>query len=147
MLADVVVGLCFGKSVALVAGVGQMFLVLGPSDFLGVEQICDCRDVGWNFNEFVVVHPKVIATGRGTVIGLGGVRDSPVIAQGETLLGQLRKMRVFGSFFIVLSHSRFVSLDAQGRTGHTIPGILTVFSSQIFTNRLNASPSTLDTGE
>lgn len=70
MLADIVVGFGFGKSVALVPGVGQMFLVLAPRDFLGVEQICDGRDIGWDFNELVVVVSKGIATGRGTIIGL-----------------------------------------------------------------------------
>lgn len=103
VLADVVARLCFRELEALVAGVGQVFLVLSPCDILGIEQVRDGRDIGRNFDKVIMVHSKCVTTGRGAVVRLRRVRESPEVAQGETLFGQLGEMGVICGVFVVLT--------------------------------------------
>lgn len=103
VLADVVARVGLGEAVALVASVGQVFLVLAPGDVLRVEQIRNGRDVGGKLDKLVMVHTPGITTGGGAVVGLRRVREGPEVGQGDTLLGQLGEVGVFGSGFIVLA--------------------------------------------
>jgi len=89
MLADVVTRLGLGEAEALVAGVGQVFLVLAPRDVLRIEQVRDGRDVGRKLDKVVMVHTPGITTGGGAVVGLRRMGEGPEVAQGDTLLGEL----------------------------------------------------------
>lgn len=138
MLANVVARVGLGEAVALVAGVGQVFLVLAPGDVLRIEQIRNSRDVGGKFDELVMVHTPGITAGRGTVVGLRRVREGPEVAQGNTLFGELGEVRVICGGFIVLAVAQL--LAAGPRNSCAKKKKHTVFSNQMLTNRLNDKP-------
>ena len=48
----------------------QVLLIFGPGDPLGVEKIDDCRDIGRDSNEVVIIHAEVLTGGGSAVIGL-----------------------------------------------------------------------------
>lgn len=109
VLADVVARVGLGEAVALVAGVGQVFLVLAPGDVLRIEEIRNSRDVGGKLDKFVMVHTPGITTSGGTVVGLRRVREGPEVGQGDTLLGELGEVGVLCGSFIVLCEDIVVS--------------------------------------
>lgn len=104
VLAHVVVGvrLLVGRVVeALEARVGEAFLVLGPRDALGVEQVHDGGHVGGDDVEVVVVHAEVVTTRCGAVVGLGRVSGGEEVAQGDTLGGEPCHVWVAGGTLVV----------------------------------------------
>lgn len=102
VLAHIGVGSGLGVAVTLVAGVGQVLLVLTPGNLLGVEQIGNGGDVGWQLVEVIVVHAKGITGSGGSVVGLRGVSQGKVVGQEDTLLGQLGEVLVIRSCLVVL---------------------------------------------
>lgn len=102
VFAHVVVRPALWVPVPLVPWVGHVLLVLAPGDVLDVEHVGDGGYVGRDLVEVVVVHAEGVAAGGGAVVGLGGVRDGPVVAQEEALLGQLGEVWVIGGIVKVL---------------------------------------------
>lgn len=95
VLADVVVGavLLIDPSVAFKARVRHVFLVFTPRNVLLLQEIDDGGNVGIDEVHLVIVHAKVIASVRGDIVGLRGVRLGEVVLEGDTLLshpGQVR---------------------------------------------------------
>lgn len=103
VLAHVLVRTAEGVAVALVAGMGHILLVLTPSNVLGVEEIGDGGDIGWDLVEVVVVHAKVVTRSGSTVVGLRGMSDSKVVGQQNSLLGQLGQVLIQSGGLIILS--------------------------------------------
>lgn len=57
----------------LVAGVGQMLLVLGPGDGLVVQEVGNGGYIGRCAVVFIVVHAESITSNSSKIIGLGGM--------------------------------------------------------------------------
>lgn len=104
VFADVVVGkgLLVGVVEALETGVRKVFLVLAPSNVLGIEQIGHGRHVGWDLVEVVVVHAKGVTTSFSAVVGFRGMSDGVVVGQEDSLRGQPFLVLIGSSVFIVL---------------------------------------------
>lgn len=96
MLADihVRVRLLVGVIEALETSIWNTLLVLGPGNALGVEQIRNRGDVGWEEVEIVVVHAEVVTGSSSAVIGLAGMSCSEVLAQGDPLAGKVLQVWV-----------------------------------------------------
>lgn len=65
-----------------------MFLILAPSNLLGVEQIGNGGDISRNAVEVVILHAKGVSSGSSTVVWLRRMRDGVVVGQGDTLGGE-----------------------------------------------------------
>lgn len=85
---DVVVRAGLRVSLPLETGVGDRFLVLAPCNSFGVEQVGNCRHIGRDLVEVVIVQSECIPAGGGAVVWLRRVRHSPVVGQEEAFLGE-----------------------------------------------------------
>lgn len=102
VLAHVLVGAALRVPVALVAGVGEVLLVLAPGDLLGVEQVGNGGDVGGQLVEVVVVHAEGLTGGGGTVVGLRRVSQGEVVGEEDTLLSQLGEVGIVRGGLVIL---------------------------------------------
>lgn len=87
MLANVIVGesLLVGVVEALEAREWNMLLVLGPRDFLGLEQVHNSSNVGRGLVKIVVVHTEGVTTSGGAIVWLRRVSGRKVVGQGDSL--------------------------------------------------------------
>ena len=90
VLANVVVGtgLLVAVVEALEAGVRHVLLVGTPRDALGLQQIYNGGDVGWDGGHVVMVDAVVVSRDGGGIVGHGGMGDGKVIRKGDSLGGQ-----------------------------------------------------------
>lgn len=104
MLPDVVVGegLLVRVVVPLEAWVREVLLVLCPGDLLGVQQVDDGGDVGWNAVVVVVVHAERVTACGGAVVGLRGVGDGEEVCERDPLRGEPFLVAVRGGVVVVL---------------------------------------------
>lgn len=96
VLPDVVIRERFliGPIEPLEARVGRRFLILGPGDALGVEEIDHGADVRGQGVEVVVVHAEVVAANDGRVVGLAGMGGCVVVCQRDALGGEPFLVRI-----------------------------------------------------
>lgn len=91
VLADIGAAAVFRVVVATAgeASIRHVFLVMGPRDVLGLEQVNDGEDVGRGIVHIVVSHAKVVACHAGEVVGFRGVSGGVVVGQGNALFGNV----------------------------------------------------------
>lgn len=85
VLANVIGGISFLVRivVALETGIGNVLLVFGPRDALGVKQISNARNVARDLFEVIIIHSKRVTASGSAVVGLGGMSDSIEVGPKE----------------------------------------------------------------
>lgn len=87
VLPDIVVGTIalVEKLESLKSSIWKVLLVGSEGDTLGGQQIPDVRHIGRDLMEVVIIHPEIVTTVDGTIVGLGWMGDTEIVAEGETL--------------------------------------------------------------
>lgn len=103
MLSHVVLGIVSlsGEVETFKAGVGKVFLVLGPRDALGLKQINNSAHIRGDSEEIIVVDSKVVSSDNANVVWLGGVSKRPVVVQGDSLGSEPGKILLLKCLLIV----------------------------------------------